>query len=810
MEKLHSHNVLSPFFLLLLLHLSSLQLLSSAYTPPLKYFINCGSKSNMNLSNRNFVGDENSGTFSFSKKSSTETDNSPTRNPSALYHTARIFNRQSSYKFTIDETGTYLVRLHFYPFSSHTNLTTAVFNVSIQGFSLLSNFSVRNSTNTPVIKEFLITINPKKFIIQFTPYQRTSLAFINALEVFVAPPKFIPDAAPHVTPGGKANLTSGGLPSQALKTLYRINVGGDSFGSDYDTLWRNWTSDDGYLINQESTTNKLPPKGIKYEDGNATKYIAPNFVYNTARVLNVKSNISNITWRFDVSKKASHLVRIHFCDIESESQNTLVFNLYIYSKFIQIVNPYEIFNPVAAPFCLDFVVDSDESGFMNISVGTMLDSDNPPILNGLEILEFMKESNSAFVEEESKKNHLSLIVGLAAGGVVIVSILMIVVLALRCRKTSDSNVPKMNLGLKIPFAQIKRATKNFDKKKMIGSGGFGNVYLGTLRNGMKVAVKRGEAGHQQGFSEFQTEIKILSKIRHRHLVSLIGYCDERSEMILVYEFMEKGTLRDHLYNSSKNSAAPSTEYSLSWKQRLEICIGSAEGLNYLHTSSDGGIIHRDVKSTNILLDGNCVAKVADFGISRTGHLDETHVTTDVKGSFGYFDPEYYGSQMLTLKSDVYSFGVVLLEVLCARPPIDTSLPGKEVNLAEWAMSWQKRGQLEKVIDPRLVGDINPSSLRKFGEIAENCLKECGADRPTMGDVMWDLKYALELQQSITSTEPFEDSTIDASLQLPLIVTQSLPSHSFSIEKDDVPTERNDGSETTASEVFSQLRIDDPR
>ncbi|XP_059641770.1 probable receptor-like protein kinase At5g59700 isoform X2 [Cornus florida] len=445
-----------------------------------------------------------------------------------------------------------------------------------------------------------------------------------------------------------------------------------------------------------------------------------------------------------------------------------------------------------------------------ICVGALLDSDNPPILNGLEILEFMKESNAAFVEEESKKNHLSLMVGLAAGGVVFISILMIVVLALKCRKASASNVPNLDLGLKIPFAEIKRATNKFDKKKIIGSGGFGKVYFGTLRNGMKVAVKRGEAEHGQGFSEFQTEIIILSKIRHRHLVSLIGYCDERSEMILVYEFMEKGTLRENLYNSSKNSARPSTEYSLSWKQRLEICIGSAEGLDYLHTSSDGGIIHRDVKSTNILLDGNYAAKVADFGISRTGHLDQTYVSTDVKGSIGYLDPEYYGSQMLTLKSDVYSFGVVLLEVLCARPAINASLPREQVNLAEWAMSWHKRGQLEKVIDPRLVGDINPSSLRKFGETAEKCLKDYGDDRPTMGDVLWDLKYALELQQTVTHTEPYEDSTIDASLQLPLIVTQRLPSHSLSTEKDDVPTARNDGSETTASEVFSQLRIDDPR
>ncbi|KAK4584761.1 hypothetical protein RGQ29_022455 [Quercus rubra] len=838
MEKLQFLKIhLSPFAALLFL----LQFLSLAYSlTENNFFINCGSATNANTDLRNFVGDLNSSdsvssSFSFTGHSSPVTNsNQSSGTSSTLYQTARIFRSNSSYEFDIPNNGIYIVRLHFFAFSTPTDLSTALFDVWTSGSSLLLNFTGKNSSNSP-IKEFFLPISPGKFNVYFLP-RGSSFAFINAIEVFPAVDSYIPDEAKQISSAG-SNNSYRGLRSWTLQTIYRINVGGPTITPEIDTLWRNWVPDDGYLVNLGSATSRFHSTEPKY-GGNVSESIsiftAPTLVYQTAKVAEPKNTSGNfnLTWSFNVDKSAGHLVRVHFCDIISVSANTLNFSLHIYNNFSMLIDPYEYGDLLAVPFYIDFVVYSDDSGHLNIGIGPWVDiinnsaflnglENNSAFLNGLEIMKILGNSGITLSLQEHKKKNVFIIVGSILGGLGLICILVAVFFWIfRCRKpksieTSDwsplpgggsshsrmteGTIPNMNLGLKIPFSEIQLATKNFDAKLRIGKGGFGIVYKGTLKNDTKIAVKRSDPGSGQGLPEFQTEIMVLSKIRHRHLVSLIGYCDERSEMILVYEFMANGTLRDHLYASDKPP--------LSWKQRLEICIGAARGLHYLHRGSAGGIIHRDVKPTNILLDKNNVAKVADFGLSKSGPLDDTHVSTTVKGTIGYLDPEYFKSQQLTEKSDVYSFGVVLLEVLCARPAIDSTLPREQANLAEWAMLCKNKGLLEDIIDPSLKDQIEPNSLRKFIETTEKCLQGCGTDRPTMGDILWDLEYALQLQQTTMPREPHEDSTVGGSAALAMPNVWRFPSISMSIERDDMPAIMDDGSYTRDSEVFSQLKAD---
>ena len=831
MELLHSRKIFFQLCFFFPLHFSSLLLFSSAFTVPDKYFINCGASKNATVnSTQVFVADSNSKSNSFSTGKSEVVSNSSTSIPE-LYQTARVYRQPCSYRFVIDHNSTYVLRLHF--FASHADLYDALFNVSASGFSLLTNFSIRNSTSSPVIKEFLLSIPRGEFRIHFIPSQQSSLAFVNAIEVFLAnETRIIDNGTTRVTSAGNESNYNG-LLSQALHTIHRINFGGSL---EFDELWRSWVPDDSYLILSDSAMNSTlytqtpsynPPRVAQY-------YYAPDIVYQTAKQLkpvnSLNSSILNLTWSFPVSKNTKHFFRVHFCDIISTTVADLQFNLYIYSNFNKRIYPYGITNTsvIATPFFIDYVVDSDNSGFINFSISPS-EQDSRVLnafVNGLEIMEIMTNKSGLIQQEcdESEKKHLPVItiVGSVCGGVFVI-LIVVVALRLKYRKaesdqtlgglifggisfnrssegSSTGSLPAhLNLSLRIPFAEIQYATKNFNSKLLIGEGGFGKVYKGTLRNGIRVAVKRSQPGHGQGIEEFQTEIIVLSQIRHRHLVSLIGYCDERSEMILVYEFMEKGTLRDHLYQSNDNSERSSSLSELSWKQRLEICIGAAKGLHYLHTGPAGGIIHRDVKSTNILLDGDYVAKVADFGLSKSGLPDPEHFTMGIKGSFGYLDPEYLTTLQLTEKSDVYSFGVVLLEILCARPAVSNLLPLEEVNLAEWGMMWQRKGQLEKIIDPMLVDKIKPSSLRKFGETAEKCLKASSVERPTMHEVLYDLQYALRLQETAMQRDPHEDSTTNTSLELPLPLVWHLASSRISMEEDDHAIRGYDDSDTTLSE-----------
>ncbi|KAL8136471.1 hypothetical protein V2J09_002472 [Rumex salicifolius] len=524
-----------------------------------------------------------------------------------------------------------------------------------------------------------------------------------------------------------------------------------------DTLSRSWVGDESFLKHNNLVKFVSNVDAVNYTKSKATTEIAPRLVYGTASRLNSESDPNtraNMTWSFPIDPEFYYLVRFHFCDLVSASLNQMFFNVYVNSW--SVVKHLDLnsltSNVLGTPYFLDVVMESGSSSFLNVSIGPS-DIDNVypnAILNGLEIMKLNNTGGSLVsidvATSSSSKVKIGLIAAIAGGVLLLVVVILVVAILLICRRRKNANanksggnsaiVPKAGYGF--PLSVMREATSNFSDGLIIGVGGFGKVFKGVLKDETVVAIKRGSPDSQQGLAEFRTELEMLSQFRHRHLVSLIGYCDEQNELIIVYEYMENGTLKSHLYGSGHPK--------LSWRQRLEICIGSARGLHYLHTAYAKAIIHRDVKSANILLDENFMAKVADFGLSKTGpELDKTHVSTAVKGSFGYLDPEYLLRQQLTEKSDVYSFGVVLFEVLCGRPVIDPSRPREEVNLAEWALKCQKKGELHKIVDPFLEGQINPDCLQKYLETAEKSLMQCGIDRPSMGEVLWNLEYALQLQ-----------------------------------------------------------------
>nr|GEY37596.1 putative serine/threonine/dual specificity protein kinase, catalytic domain-containing protein [Tanacetum cinerariifolium] len=277
----------------------------------------------------------------------------------------------------------------------------------------------------------------------------------------------------------------------------------------------------------------------------------------------------------------------------------------------------------------------------------------------------------------------------------------------------------------------------------------------------------------QGACEYEAEINVLSKIRHGNLVSLIGYCNEGTEMVLIYEFLPNGTLKDHLHKD---------DTELSWLQRLKICIGAARGLDYLHTgiATRHGVIHRDVKTSNILLDANFEAKVSDFGLAKVGQTNQTitHVSTTVKGTFGYMDPSYFLSGKLTRKSDVYAFGVVLFEVLSGRQAVDPTIDEYQWSLAVWAQDQINEGNLNQIVDPKLKGQISKKSLKEFASIAVDCLHSHPKKRPTMAEVVVKIDSILSQERKCTDSFVNEGTFINKLKSLFISKVDMMSSHAM--------------------------------
>nr|CAB3473414.1 unnamed protein product [Digitaria exilis] len=331
------------------------------------------------------------------------------------------------------------------------------------------------------------------------------------------------------------------------------------------------------------------------------------------------------------------------------------------------------------------------------------------------------------------------------------------------RSISPSSIVGEELKLafqlhRFTFNELKCATRNFRPESLLGEGGFGCVFKGWIEEngtapvkpgtGLTVAVKTLNHDGLQGHKEWVAEVDFLGNLQHPHLVKLVGYCIEDDQRLLVYEFMPRGSLENHLFRKS---------LPLPWAIRMKIALGAAKGLAFLHEEAERPVIYRDFKTSNILLDADYNAKLSDFGLAKDGpEGDKTHVSTRVMGTYGYAAPEYVMTGHLTSKSDVYSFGVVLLEMMTGRRSMDKNRPNGEHNLVEWARPYLgERRRFYKLVDPRLDGNFSIKGAQKTAQLAHACLSRDPKARPLMSQVVEVLKPLQNLKDMASSSYFFQ-------------------------------------------------------
>lgn len=358
-------------------------------------------------------------------------------------------------------------------------------------------------------------------------------------------------------------------------------------------------------------------------------------------------------------------------------------------------------------------------------------------------------------------------VGVLVGAVVVGASLIVCIGLIICfirRRTISRSRSRVNRqfceakGITIPiyaYKEIEKATNGFSDKQRLGTGAYGTVYSGKLHNGEWVAIKRikHRSDGENNIDQVMNEIKLLSSVSHSNLVRLLGCSVDKDEQILVYEFMPNGTLSQHLQKERGNG--------LPWPVRLTIATETAQAIGYLHTVMNPPIYHRDVKSSNILLDYSFKTKVADFGLSRLGIMESSHISTAPQGTPGYLDPEYHQNFHLSDKSDVYSFGVVLIEIITGLKALDFSRRHNEVNLASLAVDRIKRGCLDEIVDPFLEPNKDQwtfSSINKVAELAFRCLAFHSEMRPSMSEVAGELEQIMEFREIVNMREESEEGS----------------------------------------------------
>eukprot|EP00850_Spirogloea_muscicola_P007062 SM000035S13042 [mRNA] locus=s35:24263:31753:+ [translate_table: standard] len=771
------------------------------------FYINCGGRNVSNVGNITwqadayFIGGETFSNTLAVVQNTTAAYNSP-----LLYQSLRYFGGEdlpiNAYSIPVNESGYYWVRLHFAEIL-YKEASLRVFNVSIEGSPSLISFHL-NASNMVVVKEFFVPVSDTVLDIQFVRGP-VGDPMISAIEVTMAPTGMYDlEATSDTVLATEFRLDCGGnqpFLDQGGR-MWLPDTGTNAPANSNNTyIWTSYFNSENLVPGTDVTPDLLPLH--IYQSQRVLANIERLGLHALAANQSVdlrKHYRDPLIYNFVVDPLAKYFIRLHQVESNLPWAGARIMNITI-NQQLAVAN-LDVYKEVGldSPYIVDLLVSATPSGLLVLNItAAVTDYTNDPMIAGVELFKVLTTGpllrnytpqSGADGIWKSLAITLMCLLGL---GVLVAAGLLLLPLALKQRVSDPNNfkgtqsdsqffngllggastagnsrdhssmqhsgaggstsgiqsrgsVHLSAHGTQIfPLEELKEATNNFSRDNILGQGGFGQVFKATLWSGQIAAVKRLDLFSQQGEREFLTEVELLSRLHHKNLVSLIGYCDETSQLMLVYEYIPCGTLRDHL-------RLPEKAAQLDWPARLKISVGAARGLEYLHRGASPSVIHRDIKTSNIILDVDHEAKVTDFGLSKLGRnaAMQTHISTNVKGTLGYLDPNYYAKQHLTEKSDVYSFGVVMLELLTGRMPIwqhddDSYDDEKLCNLVEWATDHLKRDDVASILAPQLAEAVQyDESIRQFAQLAWNMTEHQSKLRPNMGEVLRRLERAAQL------------------------------------------------------------------
>ncbi|WRX14264.1 Serine-threonine/tyrosine-protein kinase [Theobroma cacao] len=751
-----------------------------AYVPSEQIFLDCGSSAEKSLlfDGRNWSTDIGSDFTAYNSDSNSTVSSASigTAVPRVPYMTARLFYSKFSYTFNVTP-GPKFIRLYFYPDSYRgLNVSESFLTVTSGHYTLLRNFScyltAKYLNAAYFFKEFIIHVENHTLELTFSPTldAPNAYGFVNGIEVVSMPLHL------YIRGHDVPLPFIGFLPkmimfnnNSALETVYRATMGGQTISSAHDTgMFRTWDADETYIFGAAYGQIDIDiTLSIQYSK-TVPAYTAPGDVYHTARSMGQYNEINrnyNLSWFFPVDTGFKYLIRLHFCEIVPgiNLENQRVFFIFINNQTAESQADVIVWSKGhGIPVYRDYVVmiPPQVVGKQDLWLELHPNIQSKPdfydaILNGVEIFKIsdyngnlaglnapLDESNvqpSPAPFKKSKKGLQKQIKYSLSGAFVLFIFLLfaLVLIKTKAKRKKEKHMDSSHCH-SFPINDIRKATNNFDESKVIRKWDFGKVYKGTITGiDTTVAIKRGSKATTE--PEFFEEIKMLSQIRHHNVLSLLGYCKEDHEMIFVYEYTDNGSLSDHLHVVGQRKKP------LTWNQRLEICVGVARGLHYLHTEEKRPIVHSDINTSNILLDKNWRPKISIFGSTTTSYNSNG---SDVDGSFGSPDLSYHWDKIVSEKTEVYFFGLVLLEVLSGRSaPINLNAENDEnvggsddyESLIPSASYCLEKGDADKLVDQHLKGKIPPESLRNFVKVTKQCLAKNGVKRPSISEVLYNLE-----------------------------------------------------------------------